>query len=218
MLRDVYSGRLKLYGKEHERTLIAARNWRTPCGDISAEEAKSLLRETVPVTQRALERIMISRSGCGRVTRARSTMTRAPHSTILRRDDARGRQRIARRVGGAHPSWWIWSPASRASALRAREAQPGRGNRKHRRRRRRPPLRARAAAAANRRRRRARPRAVQRKRDGVAGAAMARSAAAPRARATWTRLIHFQTAGRIALVSRRRGVREVRRRAHAHGP
>ena len=53
--RDVYSGRLKFQGKEDELTLIAANNYASSLGDLQRfEEAKSLLRETVPVARRVL--------------------------------------------------------------------------------------------------------------------------------------------------------------------
>ena len=34
--RDVYSGRLKLNGEEHEQTLLAANNYATSLGDLKA--------------------------------------------------------------------------------------------------------------------------------------------------------------------------------------
>jgi tetratricopeptide (TPR) repeat protein len=55
MLRDVYSGRLKLFGEEHEETLIAANNYAVTLLELRRfGEAKALLRKTMPVAQRVL--------------------------------------------------------------------------------------------------------------------------------------------------------------------
>ena len=55
MKRDVYSGFLKLKGKEYEETLQAANNYALSLKSLSRfEEAKSLLRRTVPVARRIL--------------------------------------------------------------------------------------------------------------------------------------------------------------------
>ena len=131
VLRDVYSGRLKLYGKEHERTLIAANNYANSLVGIDRfEEAKSLLRETVPVTQRVLG------ANHDFTLRMRSSYAHAlyndPSASL---DDLReavttleDAERIARRVlGGAHPVIVDMERSLRVAraALRAREAQPG---------------------------------------------------------------------------------------------
>ena len=53
--RDVYSGRLKLNGKEHEETLRAANNYANSLVRLKRfEEAKSLLRKMTPVARQAL--------------------------------------------------------------------------------------------------------------------------------------------------------------------
>ena len=53
MLRDVYSGRLKLHGQEHELTFTAANNYASSLADLKRfEEAKALLRRTIPVARR----------------------------------------------------------------------------------------------------------------------------------------------------------------------
>ena len=53
--RDVYSGYLKSYGEEHERTLVAAINFTTSLiYQNRFEEAKSLLLKTIPVARRVL--------------------------------------------------------------------------------------------------------------------------------------------------------------------
>ena len=53
--RDVYSGYLKLYGEEHKETLIAAFNYVLTLGDVERwEDAKALMRKTIPVARRTL--------------------------------------------------------------------------------------------------------------------------------------------------------------------
>ena len=55
MLRDVYSGRLKLHGEEHDVTLIAANNYAHCLLDLRRfDEAKALFRNTMPVARRVL--------------------------------------------------------------------------------------------------------------------------------------------------------------------
>jgi tetratricopeptide (TPR) repeat protein len=104
--REAYSGRLKLGGEEHEHTLRSANNYAISLVNLERfEEAKALLRKTLPVAQRAL--------GDDQVTlRLRWVSARAlyedPAATL---DDLRGAVttledtvRIARRVlGGTHP-------------------------------------------------------------------------------------------------------------------
>jgi len=52
---DVYSGRLKLNGKEHEDTVGAALNYASSLIDLKRfKQAKSLLRKTTPVARRVL--------------------------------------------------------------------------------------------------------------------------------------------------------------------
>ena len=53
--RDVYSGFLKLYDKEHDQTLAAASNYAATLRDLEHfEEGKALLRKMMPVAQRVL--------------------------------------------------------------------------------------------------------------------------------------------------------------------
>ena len=53
--RDVYSGFLRLYGEEHETTLMAASNYTNLLIALQRfEEARSLLRKMIPVARRAL--------------------------------------------------------------------------------------------------------------------------------------------------------------------
>ena len=55
MKRDVYSGHLKLNGEQHRHTLIAANNYATSLFGLGRfEEAKSLVRKTMPVARRIL--------------------------------------------------------------------------------------------------------------------------------------------------------------------
>jgi len=55
MLRDVYSGNLRLNGEEHEETLLAALNYADALISLERfEEAKALLRRTVPVARQVL--------------------------------------------------------------------------------------------------------------------------------------------------------------------
>jgi hypothetical protein len=55
MKRDVYSGRLKLHGEEHDKTLRAANNYACSLSQLKRiEEVKSLLRKMTPVARRVL--------------------------------------------------------------------------------------------------------------------------------------------------------------------
>ena len=55
MRRDVYSGNLKLYGEENENTPRAANNYANSLVGLKHfEEAKSLMRKTIPVARRVL--------------------------------------------------------------------------------------------------------------------------------------------------------------------
>ncbi|CAH0375858.1 unnamed protein product [Pelagomonas calceolata] len=53
--QDVYSGRVRLSGEEHELTLVAANNYASSLVDLQRfEEAKALLRKTNPVARRVI--------------------------------------------------------------------------------------------------------------------------------------------------------------------
>ena len=53
--QDVYSGRLKLVGEEHPKTLLAANNYADSlCNLQRFEEGKALLRRLMPVARRVL--------------------------------------------------------------------------------------------------------------------------------------------------------------------
>ena len=130
MRQIVYSGFLKLYGEESERTFQAALNCAISLGDLRRfEEAKSLLRKTVPVAQRVY-------SESHEITlKMRSVYARSlfeDNGATL--DDLREvvttleeTERTARRVlGGAHPvtvGIEYEVPDARA-ALDAREGTP----------------------------------------------------------------------------------------------
>jgi len=104
---DVYSGRLKLYGEDHEYTLLAALNYAGSLMDLKRfEEASSLLRKMIPVARRVLG------EGNALALRMRwyyaEAIYKDPDATL---DDLREPvttleevERTTRRVlGGAHP-------------------------------------------------------------------------------------------------------------------
>ena len=108
MYRDVYSGSLKLYGEEHENTLTPAANYAVSLINLKRyEEAKALLRETLPVARRVLgednELTLKMRKFYA------EALYKDPAATL---DDLReavttleDTERIARRVlGSAHPT------------------------------------------------------------------------------------------------------------------
>ena len=130
MRRDVYSGRLRLNGEEHESTLIAAMNYASTLNQLHRfEEAKALLRKTIPVARRALG------EGHHTTLRMRWAYGEAlywdPDATL---DDLNQAvttleeiERIARRVlGSAHPLTTAIEFDLRRGrdALRARETPP----------------------------------------------------------------------------------------------
>ena len=127
---DVYSGELKLHGFEHRNTLISANNYANGLLTLQRfEEAKSLLRKSIPVARRVL----------GKSHRT-TLKTRCIYAEALYKDDAatlddlceavttlEDATRIARRVlGGTHPTAaGIEGALQQArAALRAREATP----------------------------------------------------------------------------------------------
>ena len=107
MLRDVYAGRLKLNGDEHEYTFIAADNYALSLLGLQRfEEAKALLRKMMPVARRVLGEG--TELGLGMRAHYASALLCDNAATL---DDLReavttfeDAARIARRVlGGAHP-------------------------------------------------------------------------------------------------------------------
>jgi len=126
MLRDVYAGRLKLSGEEHELTLRAAYSYAAFLHDLQRfKEAKALMRRTLPVARRVLGE---SNDTLKMRAMYASALHKDPAATL---DDIReavttieDAARIARRVlGGAHPiSTWIECELPKArAALRVRE-------------------------------------------------------------------------------------------------
>ena len=134
MRRDVYFGNLKLNGKDHYESLVAAGNYISSLVDMRRfEEAKPLLRKVMRVARRVLgedDDLMLR--------------MRWNHGEVLYKDDGATLDdlreavstledvtRTAKRVlGGAHPITTGIEGELRASraALRARETlQPGSG-------------------------------------------------------------------------------------------
>ena len=106
MKRDVYSGYTKLYGEQHLETLIAANNYASSLVELGGfEEAKTLMRKTMPMAQRLL---VDSHDLMLRMRRTYANALFYPAATL---DDLReavttleDAERIARRVyGRAHP-------------------------------------------------------------------------------------------------------------------
>ena len=129
MKREVYSGRLKLFGEESPYTLQAAINYAISLVNLRRdEEAKALLRKTIPVARRVL----------GESDQLTLRMRWIYAKALCRDDSAIGdlreavtmledTVRIARRVlGGAHPiTGSIQSSLVRSRAiLRDRETPP----------------------------------------------------------------------------------------------
>ena len=127
MDREVYCGRVKLNGNQHEETLIAANNYADDLVNLQRfEEARTLLRKTMPVARRVL-------GECHRLTlKIRRVYAKAIYKNpAAPLDDLRealttleDTERTARRVlGGAHPTTKGMEGALREAraALRARE-------------------------------------------------------------------------------------------------
>ena len=132
--RDVYSGNLRLYGKEHKETLIDAHNYANDLIRLERfEEVKKLLRGHIPVarrvfgdshdltlTMRSLYAEALSRDGDATLANLREAVTTFEEI-----------ERTARRVlGGAHPTTVDIERDLRdaQAALRARETPPPPGN------------------------------------------------------------------------------------------
>ena len=128
--REVYSGRVKLSGEEHEQTLIAANNYANLLVCLQRfEEAKSLMRKTGPVARRDLgedhnttfnSRMIYARA---LYEDTGSTLDDLREAVTTLEDAAR----IGRRVlGSAHPFTLALEEGLRESraVLRARET-PG---------------------------------------------------------------------------------------------
>ena len=108
--REVYSERLKLNGEESDRTLRAANNLAVSLVELERfDEAKSVLRKTIPMAQRILglgDQITRTLKIRGLFAEALSKDPAATlddlHEAVTTLEDV---QRIARRMlGGAHPT------------------------------------------------------------------------------------------------------------------
>ena len=130
MRQDNYSGHLKVYGEESERTLISASNYAATFLALERlEEARSMLRKTIPIARKVLG------EGHDLTLRMRTIYAQAiyrdPAATL---DDLRETvntleetARTARRVlGTAHPIEGIIEDCLRQSreVLAARETPP----------------------------------------------------------------------------------------------
>ena len=130
MQRDIYSGRLKINGEEHRETLFAALNYAASLSDLERfEEAKSLIRKTMPVVRRIFgesHELTFNMRGCyaeALYKDSRATLDDFRESVTTLEDS----ELTARRVfGGAHPLTVQIEQCLRDSraALRVREATP----------------------------------------------------------------------------------------------
>jgi hypothetical protein len=130
MDRDVYSGYLKLYGKESEITFTAASNYAASLIELKRiKEGKSLLRKTMPVARRVLDEshdltLRMRLIYAGALYEDADATLDELREAVTTLEDSR---RIARRVlGAAHP---LTSAIERhvqksRAALRARETPP----------------------------------------------------------------------------------------------
>ena len=129
MRRDVYNGHVKLFGEQHVNTLLEANNYAAGLLHLQRfEEARSLLRQTIPVARRVLgesHELTLKMRDSHAVT-----LCNDPSAAL---DDVREAvatledvERIARRVlGGAHPTTSNVENNLRAAraVLAAREAK-----------------------------------------------------------------------------------------------
>ena len=129
--RDVHAGTLKLLGGEHESSLIDANNLANVLIDLERfEEAKSLMRKTIPVARRVLGEsndivLMMRLNYANAVYLDNSTTLDDLREAVSTLEDT---ERIARRVlGGAHPLVGLIGRYLRdaRAAIRAREAPSG---------------------------------------------------------------------------------------------
>jgi len=129
--QHVYSRRLEILGEENKHTLQTAYNYAATLKDLRRfEEARSLMRKTIPVARRVLgESNELSIKLRWSYTEALYLDAGATlddlREAVTTLEDA---ERIARRVlGGAHPVIVDMERSLRVAraALRAREAQPG---------------------------------------------------------------------------------------------
>ena len=104
--RDVYFGRLKLSGKEHEETIREASNYAINLLDLRRfKEAKSLLCKWAPVAQRVFGaehwRTLSLREDLARATLAGDSSSKEKRKALQTLEETLG---VMRRVlGAAHP-------------------------------------------------------------------------------------------------------------------
>ena len=105
--RDVKSGYARLYGKEHEMTILAAGNYASSLGQLRRfEEAKALFRRTIPVARRVLGddhtvTVRITQNYAAAVCKDNGTKLGELRGTVTTLEEI---EQIARRVfGDAHP-------------------------------------------------------------------------------------------------------------------
>ena len=127
MRRDVYSGRLKLSGEERVETIRAANNYANILRELKKfEEAKLLLRKTIPVARRVLGEnndltLVMKMHYAMALYEDDSATLDGLREAVTTLEDIEG---IARRVlGGAHPLTTTFEKNLRnaRAALRARE-------------------------------------------------------------------------------------------------
>ena len=125
--RDVYSGLLKLHGKEHEHTLQAANNYASSLGRLQRfEEAKALLRRMMPEARRVYGdshqfTLRIRKNYAGALCKNDAATLDDIREAVTTLEDV---ERTARRVlGGAHPGVGTIEISLRDArrALRARD-------------------------------------------------------------------------------------------------
>ena len=130
MRRDVYSACLRLDGEEHQDTLLEANNYAALLNQLERfQEAKALLRKTMPVARRVLgendETTLRMGWEYARALYRDNVATLDDHrEAVTTLEDV---ERTARRVlGGAHPLTTAIEQCLRdaQAALRARETPP----------------------------------------------------------------------------------------------
>ena len=131
MRRDVYFGSVRLFGDESEETFVAVENYALSLLTVRRfEEAKRLLRKTMPVARRVLGdsnelTIRIRTTYAMAIYRDDDATLDDLREAVTTLEDAR---RIARRVlGGTHPLTVDIEADLRYARARAREppSQPG---------------------------------------------------------------------------------------------
>jgi len=130
MERDVYSGRLKLQGEEHTKTLEAANNYAASLKDLRRfEEAKALLRKTMPLARRVLGNdhritLVMRQTYAQTIYKDYGATLDDLHEAVTTLEEI---EPIARRVlGGLHPTAVSieYHLQNARATLRAREAPP----------------------------------------------------------------------------------------------